>query len=62
MGVQTWIVVPILSYYLWALPQNKTPYYDNVTLFRQEKYGTWESPFENIKENLKCMHTLKMAA
>jgi len=63
MGIPTWIVVPILSYYVWALPGSKTPYYDSVTLFRQEKYGDWSAPFENIKEKLKCyMHTLKMAS
>ena len=52
MGVETWIVIPILSYYLWALPVNTTPYYDSVTLFRQEKYGKWEEPFLNIINNL----------
>jgi len=50
MGVRTFIIVPILSYYLWALPINTTPHYDSVVLFRQEKYGSWEEPFEKIKE------------
>jgi len=62
MGVETWIVVPVLSYYLWALPGDVTPYYDSVTLFRQEKYGSWEEPFAKIKERLRCMHTLKTMA
>jgi len=63
MGIETWIVVPVLPYYLWALPGDKTPYYDSATLFRQEKYGDWSGPFKNIKEKLKCyMHTLKMVA
>lgn len=62
MGVKTWIVVPILSYYLWDFPGDKSPYYDSVTLFRQEKYGDWSLPFERIKERLQCMHTLKIAA
>ena len=62
MGVKTWIVVPILSYFLWALPGDMTPYYDSVTLFRQQKYGSWEDPFMKIKEQLQCMHTLKKMA
>ena len=37
MGTKTWIIIPILPYYLWALPGEKTSYYDSVTLFRQEK-------------------------
>ena len=53
MGTKTWIIIPILPYYLWALPGEKTSYYDSVTLFRQEKYGKWEEPFEKIKERLK---------
>jgi sulfotransferase len=51
MGVQTWIVVPILPYYLWAKESNTTPWYDSVTLFRQEAFGDWTGPFEKI--NLK---------
>ena len=51
MGVQTWIVVPILSYYLWAKEGDTSPWYDSVTLFRQEAFGDWTGPFEKI--NLK---------
>ena len=52
MGIKTFIVVPILPYYLWTLPGDKTPHYDSVTLFRQEKYGCWEAPFKKIKQAL----------
>ena len=52
MGIETWIVVPVLPYYLWALPGDTTPYYDCVKLFRQEKYGCWKAPFNNIKQEL----------
>tara|TARA_R110002020_G_scaffold185951_2_gene383815 strand:- start:1647 stop:2621 length:975 start_codon:yes stop_codon:yes gene_type:complete len=62
MGVQTWIIVPILSYYLWSLSGSKTPYYNSVTLFRQKVYGNWKKPFDKIKEKLECMHMLKIAA
>ena len=62
MGVETWIVVPILSYYVWALPGDVSPYYNSVTLFRQEKYGSWKKTFIQIKEKLQCMHTLKKMA
>jgi hypothetical protein len=62
MGVKTWIVVPILPYYLWALPGNKTPYYDSVTLFRQEEYGNWEAPFKAMTEQLQLQLQQKVAA
>ena len=51
MGVQTWVLVPILPYYLWAKPGETSPWYDSVKLFRQQVYGDWTSPFKKI--NLK---------
>jgi len=56
MGIETWIVVPVLSYYIWALPGNKSPYYDSVTLYRQQKYGTWIDPFKSIKQDLEIKY------
>jgi hypothetical protein len=56
MGIETWIVVPVLPYYTWAYPGERSPHYDSVTLFRQEKYGDWETPFKKIKEQLKQHH------
>lgn len=53
MGKPTWIVIPTMMYYLWCYPGNKSPWYDSVTLFRQEKYDSWDKPFEEIKEKLR---------
>jgi len=53
MGVETWIAVPILPYYLWAKPGSKTEWYDSVTLFRQDTYGDWDTPFRKIKTQLE---------
>jgi hypothetical protein len=52
MGVKTWIIVPILPYYLWAKPGEKTEWYNSVKLFRQEQYGDWSSVFVSIKDRL----------
>jgi len=52
MGKPTWIIIPSMPYYTWCLPGKKTPWYDSVILFRQEKYGCWQEPFEKIKEKL----------
>jgi hypothetical protein len=53
MGIETWIVCPILPYYLWALAGDTTPHYDSVRLFRQERFGEWEAPFWNLKKALR---------
>lgn len=50
MGIPTWIVVPRLPYYTWAMPGEKTPWYDSVTLYRQEK--DW--PFEKLRADLEA--------
>lgn len=53
MGVPTWVVIPILPYYLWAIPGEKVPWYDSVRLFRQKEFGSWEHPFTDINNELK---------
>jgi len=62
MGVPTWVVTPILPYYLWALPGDTTPWYNSMRLFRQESPDDWAAPFNKIKECLQCWHKSKMAA
>ena len=52
MGIDTWIVVPVLPYYLWAPPTDSTVWYDSVTLFRQTSFGDWTSPFKKIGSKL----------
>ena len=53
MGIPTWIVVPVLPYYLWAPPGNTTVWYDSVKLYRQEIFGEWSAPFNQIKLDLQ---------
>jgi len=55
MGIETWVVIPVMGYYLYALPGEQTPYYDSMTLIRQEKFGEWEAPFEKIKNKLSTL-------
>jgi hypothetical protein len=48
MGIETWVVIPILPYFLYAMDGETTPYYDSMTLFRQETFGEWNEPFDKI--------------
>lgn len=52
MGVDTWVIMPIMPYFLYALPGERTPYYDSFTLFRQTDYGDWTAPFNAVKQRL----------
>ena len=59
MGVPTWIIVPVLNYYIWSVPGDKTPYYDSVTLFRQQKFGCWKHPIQQMKKELESKFSKK---
>ena len=52
MGVDTWVVTPVLPYFLYAQDGDNTPYYDSMKLFRQKEFGKWEAPFELISNRL----------
>ena len=52
MGVDTWVVTPVLPYFLYAQDGENTPYYDSMKLFRQKEFGKWEAPFELISNRL----------
>lgn len=56
MDIPTWVIVPILSYYIWANERDKdefggeyTWYYKSARLFRQEKFGDWTKAFEKLE-------------
>jgi hypothetical protein len=52
LGVKTWVIVPALPYYIWAKVSKKSAWYDSATIYRQEKYGSWDEPFKQIKKDL----------
>lgn len=53
LGKETWVIVPILPYYIWALPGEKSPWYESVRLFRQEKFGEWGRPLHTVRAMLE---------
>jgi hypothetical protein len=62
MGIETWVVIPVMGYYLYALDGDKTPYYDSMRLFRQEVFGEWQAPFDRIKDRLGAKPALRSVA
>lgn len=53
MGKETWVIVPVLPYYIWAKPGNTSPWYKSVQLFRQEVFGEWEAPLMRVRAELE---------
>jgi hypothetical protein len=62
MGVKTWVVTPIMPYFLYALEGESTPYYDSMKLMRQEVFGDWAAPFNLIKNRLGKRPALRSVA
>lgn len=56
MGKPTWILVPMMPGWQWAMPGEKTPWYDSVRLFRQQTFGEWSEPFDEIRKQLEIWH------
>jgi hypothetical protein len=56
MGKETWVVTPIIPYHTWTYksPESRTtPYYENVRIFRQEKFGKWNNTFQLLYKELE---------
>jgi hypothetical protein len=52
MGVETWVITPVMPYFLYSMDGDKTPYYGSMRLFRQEVFGDWTHPFLSVKASL----------
>jgi sulfotransferase len=61
MGVETWVIIPVMPYFLYAIDGDQTPYYDSMRLIRQEIFGSWEQPFKRVKQLLKGAKLKKLA-
>ena len=62
MGVETWVIQPIMPYYLYAQPGDATVFYDHMRLFRQEVFSDWIAPFEAVHHALSAYPKLRRVA
>jgi len=62
LGKETWVIVPVLPYYAWAAPGEKSVWYDSVRLFRQTEYGNWDAPLNAVRESLQHRLEVGVAA
>jgi hypothetical protein len=52
LGKETWVIVPIMPYYAWAYPGNRSVWYDSIKIFRQTIFGDWTEPLDKVREEL----------
>jgi hypothetical protein len=53
MGKKTLVFTPMVSYYVWALPGDSSPWYSDVKLFRQKRFHDWTQESDEVLQELK---------
>lgn len=53
LGVKTCLLLPYASEWRWFEDTKTTPWYDSVTIFKQEKPNEWDKPIEKIVQTIK---------
>ena len=62
LGKETWVIVPILPYHTWTLGSpysKKSPYYESVTLYRQDDSKSWNSTFQRLYKDFEKRFNLE---
>lgn len=52
LGKRTFLLLPQICDYRWALHDTTTPWYESVTIFRQKVQGDWVSVIDEVTERL----------
>jgi Flp pilus assembly protein TadD len=55
MGKRVWAILSSAPDWRWMIDRQDSPWYPTMRLFRQKKYGDWESVFKCIVDNLEII-------
>jgi tetratricopeptide (TPR) repeat protein len=53
MGKKTWLLVPYCPDWRWLVDRKDSPWYQSMTIYRQESMKDWRSTFGRVAEDLK---------
>jgi hypothetical protein len=53
MGKPVWVMLPFVPDWRWMLNRNDSPWYPTMRLFRQEKWGDWQTALDCVASQLK---------
>ena len=59
MGKKVFVLLPFAPDWRWGLDDDKTNWYDSVTLFRQETMGNWDDVLEKVANSIEIDNNLK---
>ncbi|HTA44372.1 MAG TPA: tetratricopeptide repeat protein [Bryobacteraceae bacterium] len=54
-----WTLLPFAPDWRWLRDRNDSPWYPNMTLFRQERRGEWKPVLEEVREELARIRSVK---
>ena len=53
LGVETWVMLPLVPDWRWFLERDDSPWYASITLFRQSSAGDWNDVISQVTAQLK---------
>ncbi|MDF1642790.1 MAG: polysaccharide pyruvyl transferase family protein [Pseudomonadales bacterium] len=53
LGVETWVMLPMIPDWRWLLDRDDSPWYSSVRLFRQSIAGEWDKALQQVIAKLK---------
>lgn len=60
MGKVVWILLSFSADWRWFLEREDSPWYPQVTLFRQATFGDWHVPLARIKQALSTVNPIRL--
>ena len=56
LGRPVWVLVPFSPDFRWLLDREDSPWYPTARLFRQPRFGDWDSVLARVKEELESLN------
>ena len=53
MGKKTFVLLPYFNEWRWGFNKKTSVWYDSVTLYKQEKFDSWDKPVQNMMDAIK---------
>jgi ADP-heptose:LPS heptosyltransferase len=55
LGAPVWVLVPFSPDFRWLLGREDSPWYPSARLFRQPRFGDWDSVLTRVKKELESL-------
>ena len=52
LGKETWVLLPYVANFWWLLDRTDSVWYPSLKLYRQKKFGDWESLNLDLRQDL----------